>query len=158
MRTRIPQILSASLALILACTVPSYAQEYTDTGRSVTVMKVVATIEALDGSKIERLIGKGFALADDPGSPLYMINQNCAFTNITGVDGSEKSGGFCDGIDADGNVFWVVTSADDNAGNWHYLGGTGRFSNIEGGGTYTTAREWADGKVVITWDGTYTLN
>ena len=38
-------------------------------------------------------------------------------------------------------------------GTWHYIGGTGKFDGLTGGGTYQLALTWPDGKVLATWAG-----
>jgi hypothetical protein len=47
--------------------------------------------------------------------------------------------------------------ADESGGKWWYLGGTGSFERLEGGGTYQLALEWPDGKVLATWEGTASI-
>jgi hypothetical protein len=37
------------------------------------------------------------------------------------------------------------------------MGGTGKFEGIEGGGTFSAEAQWADGRGINSWEGTYTL-
>ena len=111
-----------------------------------------------DGRTVTRQVLRGTAIADDPNTPLSLASQDCMFTTVTAADGKTfSSGGFCDGVDKDGDVYWAIGKADQNGGEWHYLGGTGKFEGLEGGGTYQLALEWPDGKVLATWEGTGTL-
>lgn len=111
-----------------------------------------------DGRTVTRQVSKGTAIADDPNTPLSLASQNCMFTTVTAADGKTfSSGGLCDGIDKDGDVYWAIGKADQNGSKWHYLGGTGKFEGLEGGGTYQLALEWPDGKVLATWEGTGTM-
>ncbi len=144
--------------LALAAISSAEAAEMSLAGHSVWSPQTVSSVKLPDGRTIERQHVKGFAIANDPNSPFRNVSQDCMFTVVTSADGnSVSSGGFCDGIDADGNVYWVWAQADESGGNWHYIGGTGKFEGIQGGGTYELATEWPDGKVRTTWEGTWKI-
>jgi hypothetical protein len=143
---------------LLALAGISGAETYKLKGRSVWTPEKVSSSKLADGRTVTRQVLKGTAIADDRTTPLSFVSQDCMFTTVTAADGkSFKSGGFCDGVDKDGDVYWAVGNADENGGKWHYLGGTGKFQDLEGGGTYQLAFEWPDGKVVATWEGTGTM-
>jgi hypothetical protein len=94
-------------------------------------------------------------MADDPNTPLSKASQDCMFTTVTSADGkSFSSGGYCDGLDADGDVYFAYGHATQAGGKWYYFGGTGKFEGLTGGGTYNLALHWPDGKVMATWEGT----
>lgn len=106
-----------------------------------------------DGRTVTRQVLSGFSMNEEPNTP-FRTSQDCMFTTVTAADGSFESGGFCDAVDADGDVYWAVGSATEKGGKWSYLGGTGKFEGLTGGGTYQLALEWPDGKLMATWDGT----
>ena len=133
------------------------AETYKLKGASTWTPESTSTMTLSDGRTVTRQVLKGTAIADDPNTPLSLTSQDCMFTTVTAADGTFKSGGFCDGVDKDGDVYWAVGKADENGGQWHYLGGTGKFEGLEGGGTYQLALEFPDGKVMATWEGTGTL-
>jgi len=143
---------------LLALAGTSAAQTYELKGRSTWSPESTSTMTLADGRTVTRQVLKGTAIADDPSTPLSLASQDCMFTTVTAADGkSFNSGGFCDGVDKDGDVYWAVGTSTQNGGEWHYIGGTGKFEGLEGGGTYQLALEWPDGKVMATWEGTGTL-
>jgi hypothetical protein len=153
---------SYTVALTICCVLgvagSAAAQTYELKGHSTWTPESVSTITLEDGRTVTRQILKGTAINDDPNTPLSRASQDCMFTNVTAADGkSFRSGGSCDGIDKDGDVYWAYAKADENGGKWWYLGGTGKFEGLEGGGTYQLALQWPDGKVMATWDGTATV-
>jgi len=156
--TRNSYVLVVTTLSLLALAEMSAAETYELKGRSIWIPESVSTITRADGMTVTRQILKGTAIADDPTTPLSLASQDCMFTTVTAADGkSFSSGGYCDGVDKDGDVYWAVGTADQNGGEWHYIGGTGKFEGLEGGGTYQLALEWPDGKVMATWAGTGTL-
>ena len=153
---------SYTVALMICCVLgvagSVAAQTYELKGHSTWAPESVSTITLEDGRTVTRQILKGTAINDDPNTPLSWASQDCMFTTVTAADGkSFSSGGSCDGIDKDGDVYWAYGKADENGGKWWYLGGTGKFEGLEGGGTYQLALQWPDGKVLATWDGTATV-
>ena len=116
------------------------------------------SVELADGRTLTRQVLRGTAIANDPDTPLSRASQDCMFTTVTSADGNSfSSGGYCDGVDAEGDVYWAVGTATEKGGTWKYVGGTGKFEGLEGGGTYQIVLAWPDGKVMATWDGTATL-
>ena len=65
--------------------------------------------------------------------------------------------GHCDGVDADGDVWTIWYGGDEDGGDWGYMGGTGKFEGIEGGGTFSAESQWSDGRGINSWEGKYTL-
>ena len=134
------------------------AETYELSGASTWNPESVSTMTLPDGRILTRQTLRGTAIADDPNTPLSMASQDCMFTTVTAADGkSFNTGGSCDGVDKDGDVYWAVGTASEEGGTWRYIGGTGKFEGLEGGGTYQLALEWPDGKVMATWDGKATM-
>jgi hypothetical protein len=50
--------------------------------------------------------------------------------------------GFCVSIDADGDKTTWDLSGKNGAGKWRYIGGTGKYAGITGGGEYKPARKF----------------
>ncbi len=63
----------------------------------------------------------------------------------------------CGGVDADGDVWTIWYGGDEDGGDWGYMGGTGKFEGIKGGGTFSAESQWSDGRGINSWEGTYTL-
>ena len=125
-------------------------------GQDVYIQETVSKVKLADGRTMERHTLKGFSMADDPKSPFAMINQDCAEAVVISPDGSVSSGGYCNGVDADGHVYWVSSTGDQKGGTWSFTGGTGKFAGIKGGGTFAWSTQWSDGKAVSTWEGNWT--
>jgi len=151
-------IVTLAICCALALVGSVAAQTYELKGQSTWSPVSASTVTLEDGRTVTRQILSGTALNHDPNTPLSFASQDCMFTTVTAADGkSFSSGGYCDGIDKDGDVYWAIGNANENGGKWYYLGGTGKFEGLEGGGTYQMALEWPDGKVMATWDGTATI-
>jgi hypothetical protein len=147
-------IVCVGLALAAA---PLSAQEVKASGTNMFVPKVVETFTLADGTIASRMYFPGFITADDPSNPLRLASLTCAGTSITAKDGKPIRGaGTCDSVDAQGDVafYWWRTD-EKNGGRWGFLGGTGKWANVEGGGTYEPGFQWKDGRVGNNWKGTW---
>ncbi len=120
----------------------------------VTMVPVASeTIDLADGGSVLRQTFAGVTIADDHDSIFHLTNQNCSFTTVLAADGTVAvSNGFCDAVDSDGDVFGAWGHADAQGGNWRIIPGTGKFSDIAGGGTYSTAVSWPGGRSATRWD------
>ena len=120
--------------------------------------KVLNTVNLADGSVISRVSVSGFVVASDAKSPFHMVNQHCSGTNILAPGQSVPTAyGYCEGLDRDGDVFFISWANGPGGDTWQLLGGTGKFDGISGGGTTKTTYAWADGKYVIDWEGTWKM-
>jgi len=147
-------IVALMLCGVVAATGVATAEKIELTGKSTWSTVSEETMTLADGRTVTRQVLRGTAIADNPDTPLSHASQDCMFTTTTSADGeSFQSGGSCDGIDADGDVYWAYANADENGGKWYYQGGTGKFEGLTGGGTYKLSLRWPDGKVMATWDG-----
>ena len=91
---------------LLALAGTSAAETYELKGRSTWSPESTSTMTLADGRTVTRQVLKGTAIADDPSTPLSLASQDCMFTTVTAADGkSFNSGGFCDGVDKDGDVY-----------------------------------------------------
>jgi len=149
-----PGIVWAGLVLVAS---PLSAQDVKASGTNMFVPKVVESFSLADGSKASRVFFSGFITADDPANPLRLSSMTCSGTTIDAKDGKPvRSAGTCDSVDAQGDVAFYWWRADEkNGGRWGFLGGTGKWSNVEGGGTYDPAFQWKDGRQGNTWKGSW---
>ncbi len=59
------------------------------------------------------------------------------------IDGKGISGpGYCVSIDADGDKMSLDFAENNGAGTWKFLGGTGKYTGITGGGEYKALRKF----------------
>lgn len=127
-------------------------------GQAFYEPEVLDTVKLSDGSVISRVSLSGFVNASDGNNPFHMVNQYCSGTSILAPGQSEPTAyGYCEGIDRDGDAFFISWANKPEGNTWQLLGGTGKFDGMSGGGTTKTKYTWADGKYVIDWQGTWTM-
>jgi hypothetical protein len=87
---------------------------------------------------------KGVGLSDSGESPFHNMSQNCAGISLY-VKGVGSVIGYCIGIAPNGDkILFQVTQENrkpgpgPHKGKYKYIGGTGKFAGIEGGGEYTS--------------------
>lgn len=120
---------------------------------------VLGTVELADGSVISRVSSSGFVTSKDANNPFHMVNQVCTGTDVLAAGQSESIAyGYCEGLDRDGDMYFISWYNGPDKNTWQFLGGTGKFDGISGGGTTVNAFAWADGKYAINWKGTWTIN
>ena len=101
---------------------------------------------------------RGIILTDDPANPLNLSAHDCIGGGLFGPAGDANDGaGYCDGIDKDGDVFFLWYRNDGDDRTWEFLGGTGKFDGVMGGGVTSVIGGTPDGRVVLRWDGTWTM-
>ena len=86
---------------------------------------------------------KGVSLSDDPKSPFHNMSQNCAGLQLWNK-GIGTTFGYCIGLAPDGDKTLFEVKQENlkpgpglKKGTYKYIGGTGKFAGIEGGGEYT---------------------
>ena len=132
------------------------AQEIKASGDNMFVPEVVETFTLTDGTTVNRMSFKGFITADDPSNPLRRASMTCTGSAVVAKDGKPvRSAGTCDTVDADGDVAFYWWRADGTAGRWGFMGGTGKWITVEGGGTYEPTAGWKDGRQGNKWKGTW---
>ncbi len=111
-----------------------------------------------EASRSARISLKAIILADDPSNPLNLTEHDCLGGFILGPDGDTGNGaGFCDGIDKDGDVYFMWYRNDGADRRWGFLGGTGKFDGVDGGGTTEVIGGAPDGRAVVKWQGKWTM-
>jgi hypothetical protein len=133
------------------------AQEVKGSGINMFVPKIVESFTLADGTTVNRTTFTGFITADDPLNPLRQASMTCSGTAVVAKDGKPiRSAGTCDSVDAQGDVaFYWWRSDDKSGGRWGFMGGTGKWITVEGGGTYEPNAGWKDGRQGNNWKGTW---
>ena len=114
------------------------------------------TIELADGSMLMRNTNTGMIVGQSQKNPFDQSAQTCSGSYLVAADGSTRAAGYCEGMDAAGDVWWIWWSGTAEGGNWGILGGTGKFKGLEGGGTYSPQPPYPDGKFINNWEGSWT--
>jgi hypothetical protein len=142
-------VLIVGLASV-ACGAVARAEGTRGSGQVVYVEHRSEELELPNGERGFRTHNKGVVTAEQPETPFHMSTQDCVGTTILSADGEiASSGGYCDGIDRQGDV-WLISWYD---GYWTFLGGTGKYARIQGGGTTRQGPAMAGGRSVVFWEG-----
>jgi hypothetical protein len=95
---------------------------------------------------------KGFVIVSDRSNPWHGELMDCNGIGAYAADGSMQTmGGTCMIMDSDGDVQrlpWEATGPQ--GGTWEIAGGTGKFANMTGSGTYRSG-PLADGRIFNNW-------
>ena len=151
------QKLLAGVVLFGLSWAPSVQAEEVEGGGSASYVTVsVEEFELAEGQPAIRVHQKGTLIAE--GTPFHLGSQDCFSTVVLASEGpSIPLYGYCDSTDRDGDM-WVVWIKDEQGGGsiWGFLGGTGKYVGIEGGGTSKVEMQSED-RMVVTWEGKWTL-
>ena len=152
-RFLIAGMLVAGIAIV---TSSARAADVTASGKNMFVNKVLESFKLPDGTMAMRVLSSGFITADDPANPLSLASMTCSGTSVTRAEATVRGAGTCDSVDADGHVAFYWWRFDENGGGqWGFLGGTGKWAGVEGGGTYAPGQAWKDGRTSNTWKGSW---
>ncbi len=149
---------TCTLAVLAVVTTPLSAQMSGE--GTVTYVPVVMEMSPRpDGTMLQYAHQKGVVVATDPSVPLHLNAQDCVGATVVTAEGMVVQGhGSCFGTDASGDMWWIWYSThSDGSGTWGFMGGTGKFEGIEGGGTTQSNPPTADGRLHITWDGSWQM-
>ena len=151
-------ISAGAAVLFLALATGSPAQEQSHSGSFAFTTTSSDEMPLSDGQVLVRVVQTGLVLADDPTSPIDRTATLCTGSTVMDASGmATVISGVCDGVDADGSVWTAWYGGDQQGGAWGYMGGTGKFEGIKGGGTFSAEVQWSDGRGINSWEGTYTL-
>jgi hypothetical protein len=112
-----------------------------------------AAYELEEGTAFITWEQKGVMLDDSGKDPFHNMSSNCAGVELWNK-GVGTTFGYCIGLAPDGDKIIFEVKQENKksgpglkSGTWKYIGGTGKFAGIEGGGEYTTyqVRPAADG-------------
>jgi hypothetical protein len=146
-------ILVAGIVLV---TSSARAADVTASGKNMFVNKVLESFKLPDGNMAMRVLSSGFITADDPANPLSLASMTCSGTSVNRGETTVRGAGTCDSVDADGHIAFFWWRFDEGSGGqWGFLGGTGKWTGVEGGGTYAPGQAWKDGRSSNTWKGSW---
>ncbi len=109
-----------------------------------------------DGSSAAMFNLKGFVIVNDQSNPWHGAIMGCNGAGAYAADGSMQTmGGTCMLIDSDGDgdgdvqrLPWQATG--DEGGTWEAAGGTGKYANMTGNGTFLRG-PLLDGRIFNRW-------
>jgi hypothetical protein len=148
-------LVSLALSLSLSCTSSVVAAD--TAGFTSGTTKVLATIPLKNGltaTRVHHLVG---IVTDAQEGMFHGGTQQCLTTIISNAEGSIVEGhGACDGIDPDGDVWWItIEMAPDAPIRWTITAGTGKYKGLAMSGVNTGIAEYADGITLGRFEGNY---
>ena len=153
-RAKVTMVLGA---LVIVAGVGTAAEE-SATGSATYIPVHSKAMELANGDTSQITHLKGVILADDPSVSLHLAMQDCVGTTVIPSDGGPPDGaGYCAGTDANGDLWWIWWHNGPGGNLWGFIGGTGKYKGIEGGGTTEQQVMGADGRMAITWKGSWKM-
>ena len=149
----------AALALGATGAAPELAaQEISGGGYAAYMQTGANSVDLADGgTRVDQTLD-GYVMTDDPDNPFHLTAQDCASTNLMNADGSlQRSSGYCASRDSEGDMYWIWFWNAPEESQWGLIGGTGKFEGITGGGTSEAVAADPDGRFVVLWEGTWTM-
>jgi hypothetical protein len=151
-------LLGLGLAISLSCTSSAVAADVE--GFTSGTQKVLSTTPVKNGHTVTRVLYLVGIVTDAQEGPFHGGTQQCLATVINNADGSLVEGhGACDGIDPDGDVWWISLSmAGDSPIRWAITGGTGKYEGLAMSGVNKQIAQHADGIVLGRFEGNHAKN
>ena len=157
MRTRALVLVSVALVGVVVAGSMVYAQAKKEkgSGRGMYTSVEVDSMKLANGTTLVNTRDKGFLVGNEPGNPFDGNCHDCFATWILAADGSViQRKGHCVGVARDGDT-WTIWFGEGKPGTWGFIGGTGKFKDMVGGGTFDLVHKWSDGRYDITWEGSW---
>lgn len=155
---RILWVSSVGALVSLAVSSSIQAAEVKGSGSLIYVPVASETSKLPDGRIVQRSHIKGIVRADDTNVSFHLASEDCSGTTVIAADGNTAVGnGYCDAVDKDGDVWWLSWHSGPDGDTWAFIGGTGKYEGIKGGGTTKLEIRWPDGRLAMRWDGTWQM-
>jgi len=148
---------AVTTVLFLATAPGSQAQERSDSGNFAFVTSSSEEMALGNGQTLIRQVQSGMVFAADPASPMNQTATTCLGSSVMAAGEATVVVGHCDSVAANGDVWTAWYASDQDGGKWGFMGGTGVFEGVEGGGTFSSGAQWPDGRGINNWEATYTL-
>lgn len=146
---------STAACVFLAFSAPALAQTAGGGNGFYTVLSMEEH-PLTDGSMVVTVHQKGFVTGNAATNPFGTSIQNCTGSGTVAADGTlGMTYGTCAAIDRYGDTYHIWFKNGERDGEWGLMGGTGKFADLEAGGTSRTITEWGDGRNIIAWEGTW---
>ena len=133
-------------------------QKMNGSGHNANQNVSTETKKLADGRMLMRIHDAVVIMGNNPGNPFHLTSLDCFSTFIATPDAkSGNGGGYCQGLDKDGDAWWISFRGDFAGGTWTFIGGNGKFEGVTGGGTYKPVAQMEGGRSLSVWDGTWEL-
>jgi hypothetical protein len=120
----------------------------------------IALRDAPDGSKVKWFSSEGIFIVDSPKNhPANRLNRVCGGGFKIAPDGKSGLGvGSCIYSDFAGDVFHLSWQSTFIEGTWKIIGGSGKFENFSGQGTFKPTKRFENSWGSTTWEGECSLS
>lgn len=150
-------ILGLTFAAASVLPMTAWAADVSGNGTVTYAITPLGQAKLSDNLTLTRFHMKGVVVAEDASTPIHLSTQDCVGAGIRDSLGTEiEAAGSCDGVDKDGDVWWIWWKSSPSERTWGFMGGTGKYDSAKGGGTTSSILETADGRSTITWEGAWT--
>jgi hypothetical protein len=148
-------VLGLSVLISLSCTSSVIAADVA--GHSTGTQEVISSLPLRDGLTATRVSYHVGVVTDAQEGLFHGGTQQCLASIVQNADGSTVEGhGACDGIDPDGDVWWISIAMEGDAPiNWTITGGTGKYEGLAMSGVTSFLAQHADGIFVGRFEGDY---
>ena len=148
-------LIGLGFILSLFCTPAAVAAD--TAGFTSGTFKVLRTIPLKNGLTATRVHHRLGIVTDAQDGMFHGSTQECLSTFISDADGALIVGhGACDGIDPDGDVWWIsIEMAPDAPIRWTVTAGTGKYEGLAMSGVNEAIAEHADGITLGRFEGNF---
>lgn len=143
------------LVLVLAVAIPLSAEDVS--GHNIVVQEPPVVTKLANGSTFNVVTGTQICTMSKADHPLNHASGTCSGGCIIDADGNSKCMGSCTWVDQTGDLVFFLWDGTGMEGHWWLKGGTGKYENGSGEGTWKTDTEYAGGNQGNTWKGTINL-
>lgn len=151
-------VLGAAVLGVAMAGVADAGQKMTGSGHNANQNVSTDTKKLPDGRLLMQIHDAAIIMGNNPGNPFNQTSLDCFSTFVAAADGSTgEGGGYCHGVNKDGEVWWINFKGDFTGGTWEFLGGTGKFAGITGGGKYKPVTQLEGGRSLSSWDGSWEM-
>ena len=145
----------ATSALLVSAGTVAFAGEVG--GHNLVVAKPSVTTELPSGVSYTSIGNHQVCMTSDPGNPLNRASGDCDGACVAGADGNPTCMGSCSWVDTDGDLAFFTWSGATE-GEWRLEGGTGKYAEASGQGTWKADAAYAGKITGNTWQGTIEMD
>ena len=157
MRTRKLNLALFGASLIFSLSWTSSALAADTAGFTSGMSKVLSTMPLKNGLTATRIHYRVGVVTDTQEGMFHGATQQCLATVISDAEGALVEGhGACDGIDPEGDVWWIAIDMAPNAPiRWTVTAGTGKYEGLAMSGVNNAIAEHADGITLGRFEGNF---
>ena len=157
MRTRKMNLALFGASLIFSLSWASSAVAADTAGFTSGTSKVLSTMPLKNGLTATRIHYQVGVVTDTQEGMFHGATQQCLATVISDAEGALVEGhGACDGIDPEGDVWWIAIDMAPNAPiRWTVTAGTGKYEGLAMSGVTNAIAEHADGITLGRFEGNF---